>query len=166
MEYTRRLPDAAADVIITLGFGSRWTWSVLRVSRFILAFLLLDFLCLAGCSGGSPCSVSGQVTFGGKPIPEGNIKFDPAEESQGSAGSGKILDGRFEIPLDAGMHAGKYLVSITANKKSGRTVKQFDSTTAKMEEIVQYIPDRYNLQSQLQADLTPGENTQDFALDR
>jgi hypothetical protein len=117
-----------------------------------------------GCSTGAPCSVSGQATFGGQPISEGSIKFDPATDSPGASGSAQIKDGRYEVPLDAGMHAGRFLVSITANKKTGRTVKQFDSTTAKMEEIIQYIPERYNLQSTLEVDLAPGANEKDFQL--
>lgn len=130
----------------------------------VRAIVALLYVLLAGCSGGHPCSVSGQVTFDGEPIAEGNIKFDPAGESLGTAGSAKIKDGRYEIPLEAGMHAGNFLVSVAANKKTGRTVKQFDSTTATMEEIVQYIPDRYNLQSELQVDLASGVNQQDFQL--
>ena len=128
--------------------------------------LVLSCVGLAGCSAGNSCSVSGQVTFDGQPLPEGNIKFDPSGDSAGAAGSAKIQDGRYEIPLDAGMQAGKFLVSVTANKKTGRTVKQFDSTTATMDEIVQYIPDRYNVQSQLQVDLNSGENQQNFQLEK
>jgi hypothetical protein len=138
---------------------------MLRVAG-VRSILVLLCLCLAGCSDGGACSVSGQVTFDGQPLPEGNIKFDPAGESQGAAGAAKIQDGRYEIPLDSGMLAGKFLVSVTANKKTGRTVKQFDSTTATMDEIIQYIPDRYNVQSELQVDLTPGPNQKDFQLDK
>src|SRR5687767_2313247 len=139
-----------------------------RMLRVLEVRWILVLLCvaLAGCSADNSCSVSGQVTFDGKPLPEGNIKFDPAGESQGAAGAAKIQEGRYEIPLDAGMLAGKFLVSVTANKKTGRTVKQFDSTTATMDEIIQYIPDRYNLQSELQADLTPGPNQKDFQLNK
>ena len=128
-----------------------------------LAALCCLFTC-AGCTGGTPCAVSGLVTFDGQPLAEGNIKFDPAEENEGTSGSAKVTDGKYAIPLEAGMLAGKFMVSITATKATGRQVRQFDSTTALMPEIIQYIPEQYNRLSELTADLQGGENTQSFAL--
>ena len=36
---------------------------------------------------------------------------------------------------------------------------------AREEEMVQYIPDRYNSATELTVDLAPGENTKDFDLE-
>ena len=135
--------------------------STVRLSATLLACVLV-----AGCAGGSPCSVSGQVLFDGQPIEAGNIKFDPIDESVGNSGSSPIKDGAYTVPTASSMHAGTFRVSVTANKKTGRQVPQFDSTTLTMDEIVQYIPVRYNMQSELTAELKPGENQQDFKLTR
>jgi len=126
-------------------------------------------LCLVvGCGGGNPCSVGGQVTFDGQPIEDGNIRLDPIEESLGASGAAKITGGKYSIPQDKGMLAGKHQVRISATRSTGRMVpvaEVLEGEPQEMrEEIIQYIPARYNQESELTVELAPGENTKDFDL--
>ena len=129
----------------------------------LVAILIGGSMCL-GCSGGTPGSVSGQVTWEGQPLEAGNIRFDPTEESEGASGSSLISAGKYSIPHDSGMLAGKYLVSITATKATGKQIRRMDSTTAMTPEIVLFIPDRYNVRSTLDIELKGGANLKDFTL--
>ena len=123
---------------------------------------------VVGCgSGGSPCSVSGEVTFEGQPVVDGNIRFNPVGGTPGPGASAKIKDGKYQIPTDQGMLAGKHVVLITATRSTGRMIKieeSLGSGPAEREEIVQYVPDRYNRKRELTYEATPGENTKDFPL--
>jgi hypothetical protein len=121
---------------------------------------------IAGCSSDSPCSVSGQATFDGAPIPDGNIRLDPMGDTPGPGGAAKIVEGKYEIPRDSGMLAGKHQVLISATRATGRQVRaeNLDGGPSTTAEIVQYIPERYNTSSEEDVDLEPGENSEDFDL--
>ena len=120
---------------------------------------------IAGCSDNS-CLLSGQATFDGSPIPDGNIRLNPVGDTPGSGGAAKIVDGAYEIPVDAGMLAGKHEVLISATRSTGRQIRaeNMSGGPATTEEIVQYIPERYNTNTELVVDLEPGENTENFNL--
>ncbi|MHC4180647.1 MAG: hypothetical protein ACYSWU_24370 [Planctomycetota bacterium] len=138
-----------------------------------LTFLLVLAFCGGGgCGGpGDPCSLTGQVTFNGRPLGEGDLRLDPIEETPGPGGSAKIIGGRYEIPRDAGMLAGKHRVRVTATRATGRMVENPDAFLgpvagpAQEPEIVQYIPAKYNADSELTVTLVAGENQHDFAVE-
>jgi len=121
---------------------------------------------IAGCGSGDACSLSGQVTFNGKPILDGNIRFNPIDDTPGPGGSAKIVDGAYEIATEDGMLAGGHRVLISATRATGRMVRaeNLDGGPSQVEQVEQYIPDRYNRTSELVVDLKPGENTEDFSL--
>ncbi len=127
---------------------------------------LVVVISIAGCSSESPSSLSGQATFDGAPIPDGNIRLDPIGDTPGPGGAAKIIAGKYEIPRDAGMLAGKHQVLISATRATGRQVRaeNLDGGPSTTDEIVQYIPARYNTNLELDVDLEPGENTEDFDL--
>jgi len=87
-----------------------------RKSR-VLAFLLTSLLA-AGCGGGSKtASVSGQVTFKGKPLAKANVSFTPVEGT-GLAASG-LTDSNGHYTLGTrsasdGAAPGKYRVAVIA----------------------------------------------------
>ncbi|MBY0395501.1 MAG: hypothetical protein K2X91_03390, partial [Thermoleophilia bacterium] len=71
----------------------------------------------AGCSTGDGLprqSVSGTVTFAGKPLETGQIQFQPATEKEGIAAGAIVTAGSFEIPRLEGPVPGKYRVMIFA----------------------------------------------------
>jgi hypothetical protein len=56
-------------------------------------------LALTGCGGGTQrIRISGQVTFQGKPVPYGNLVFEPDQSkgNRGPQGYAKIQDGRYD----------------------------------------------------------------------
>jgi hypothetical protein len=74
-------------------------------------------LLVAGCdSGPKRCHVSGQVLYEGKPVPAGEIYFDPdfTKGHDGPQGFARIKDGRYDTreigkPLAAGPHVVRVL---------------------------------------------------------
>jgi hypothetical protein len=125
---------------------------------------LLAAALLAGCSGVKRCSVSGQISWTGQPIAEGNVKFEPVGDSESATGSARIVNGAYSIDRDQGMLAGKFKVSVYAPKQTGRMVKGFDGASD-VPEIAESIPAKYNEQSELIVELGGGANTQDFKLE-
>jgi hypothetical protein len=115
----------------------------------------------SGCHHGQ-CPVSGEVTFGGKPVEDGTISFEPAD-GQGSTTGGKIMAGKYEITGDAAPWPGKKIVRIFGVQKTGRRVAGFGGVMA--DEVVPYIPDIYNARSTLTCELVAGGSSQiDFNL--
>jgi hypothetical protein len=89
-------------------------------------------LALLGCGGVRRVEVSGEVKFGGKPIPAGRIYFTPdsSKGNNGPQGFTAIKDGRFDT-RDGGQGAtgGPTIVKIAGNDGSmgdGRGLPLFD----------------------------------------
>jgi len=138
-------------------------------------FLLAIGVCIAlgGCNRhGGRQGLGGTVTFDGQPMSAGAIVFYPEPGTRGPTAGGKIVDGEFTVDAEKGTMEGTFRVTITATRKTGKkvfdpTAEMLDpgSTDGMMDEIVQYIPARYNKQSELTADVVDGgENRFEFAL--
>src|SRR5262245_14598097 len=56
----------------------------------------LSLAALAGCLNGSTGTVTGSVTFNGKPIEKGQITFSPSGATGGTAGA-EITAGKYEV---------------------------------------------------------------------
>jgi len=70
---------------------------------------------LSGC-GGNPLgryAISGSVNVDGAPLEKGNISFQPTESQPTSSGA-VVAGGKFSIPRDSGLVAGKYRVVVNA----------------------------------------------------
>ena len=128
----------------------------------------LILLFCAGCSEGKTASVSGTVTFAGKEIDNGALRFFPVEGTPGNGAGAEIKEGRFEITeevaLQKGMMAGKYRVTVSASRKTGRKRKSPEGDGSMVEEVRSYIPEKYNLRSGLIVELEPGSNQHDLTL--
>jgi hypothetical protein len=112
----------------------------------------------SGCgkpSGPPTYEVSGSVTWEGAALPEGDIIFTAVEKSV-APDAGTIRIGAYRLRTQSG----KKRVSIRASKlvagsKGAMNEPIFDN----------YIPDRYNVETTLTADVTAdGPNRFDFAL--
>jgi hypothetical protein len=69
---------------------------------------------LSGC--GSPYqALTGEVTFNGKPLPEGSISLVP-EEKNGAGAVAIIKNGRFSITQKYGVQNGRYSVTILSEQ--------------------------------------------------
>ncbi len=127
----------------------------------------LMLLFCVGCSEGEIASISGTVTLAGEEIAEGSLRFFPGPETPGKGAGVVIKEGRFEITEEVakekGLMAGKYRVSITASHNTGRKIKSPESGKM-IDQILMYIPEKYNLRTGLTLELKPGPNQHDFTL--
>jgi hypothetical protein len=86
--------------------------SILNVSAVIFAMVTTS-----GCGGGDDLprvAVSGSVTVGGAPVPNGVVRFAPSPGTEGPMANCMIADGRYRIPTDEGPVAGSYEVRVHA----------------------------------------------------
>lgn len=61
--------------------------------------------CSAGCSRADRWDLSGKVTYGGKPVAEGHIAFDPIQPGAGG-GFAHILEGQYDTRHEGRNHPG------------------------------------------------------------
>src|SRR5262245_10002994 len=99
-------------------------------------------LLLCGCAGSEP-SVSGTVKLDGKPLPEGEIRFIPIEGTSGPDAGAAIKDVKYKV-VQKGMVAGKYQVSISCSKESGKLVQDPLGGGPPVKEVVQIVPEKYH----------------------
>ncbi len=127
----------------------RWSvWSMLLVAS--VAF---------GCGGSDQiqrAAVEGTVMVDGQPLTEGTITFLPEQSTKGTLARGTIKDGKYQLSATEGPVVGNHRVEITSMKKTGKTISVEGVDT---EEIIQSIPDLYNLASTLKAEIKSGTNT-------
>jgi hypothetical protein len=123
------------------------------MKAYLCCFAAALLLVVTGCS--EPL-VEGTVTIDGQPLPEGYIAFVP--ETSGQGGGSNIVNGKYTVHTVAG----KYKVEITASKMLPLPPGQkgMDGAT---EEVRQYLPARYNTQTELTATV-PAAAKVDFEL--
>lgn len=110
---------------------------------FFLGLAPVFVLLLSGCSGSSGpprYEVSGAVTYNGKPVPAGEVSFQP-DASKGNKGPGSlalIKDGRYKTNPKKGVVGGPYIVRIlgfdgvaVGDSSTGKTL--FDQYETKVE---------------------------------
>jgi hypothetical protein len=120
----------------------------------IHTFWLFGLVSLLGCSRTETVKVSGNVTWEGAPIPNGDIMF-VATDPHVAAAAGKIEDGAFTFRCKPGTKR----VEIRSYRLTGKKTSQ-GLPAGEM-----FIPERYNFESELSADVTlDGKNKFDFAL--
>jgi len=98
------------------------------------------------------------VTFDGTPLPEGDIVFHDADKKVGPD-AGKIKDGKYSFPVKAG----KKKVEINASRLE-KLPEGKKGAMGETELPVDYIPERYNKNSELTAEVGSGKSKFDFAL--
>jgi hypothetical protein len=103
------------------------------------------------------------VTYDGQPVQEGSISFE-STDGKGSVTGGVITAGKYDVPGAVGTTPGEKIVRITAVRKTGRRIPSGEGSGL-VDEIVPYIPSRYNTESTLRVQVTSGKvNTHDFHL--
>jgi hypothetical protein len=125
---------------------------------------LLCLLLLCGCGDARRQSIEGTATFDGRPIDKGYIKFIPQNDTRGPAAGANIENGKFAIAAEGGPFAGFFRVEITAMRAGNRKAydPESDRTVSVME---QYIPAKYNAQSELTATIEAKQSSPlDFPL--
>ncbi len=113
-------------------------------------------LCGCGDAGRVFYPVSGTVSVEGKRVEQGDILFIPEDPRWGPE-SGRIVAGAYR----ARVAAGKHRVEITA-LDIGPHTKYLDGSPL----AANFIPERYNVRSELQAEVSESQLTFDFHLQR
>lgn len=115
---------------------------------------LLGIVLLSGCGRPDTVEVSGNVTWNGAPVPNGDILL-VADDPHIAAAGGKIADGKYLLRSKPG----KKRVEISAYRLSDKKTPQGRPIGER------YIPERYNAKSELVMDVTfDGDNKFDFTL--
>jgi len=129
--------------------------------RTIVAILVL---LLVGCGrSGDQLAIKGNVTLDGEPLPEGQIIFLPQAGSVGPSAGSSIENGAYAVPADMGTLPGTFRVEIEAERKTGRKI--YGSLGEEVDQVMNYIPVRYNQQSELSVEVEiDGDNQFDFDL--
>jgi hypothetical protein len=123
---------------------------------FLLLAGLILLLTVAGCGSSGPkqLTVTGTVKFDGKEVAEGDITFIPEDKSVGPEG-GKIKDGKYTIKGRSGKNKVQIMATRTVPGKKGPMGEDL---------IEQYIPEKYNDQTELSVDVGEGKTEHNFDL--
>ena len=104
------------------------------------AGFLAVLFALVGCDSGPPMAeVKGTVTFEGKPVEEGAIRFEAVDGKSPTAG-GTIKDGQYSAKVPVGAMK----VAISGSKGTGKKKKLYDTPDSpEMEEKIPLLPPKY-----------------------
>jgi len=129
---------------------------------------------LSGCGrerGPERVVVTGTVTYNGKPVSGGTIRFVPVSTSPVPVAGAPIVNGTYRVDGKGGVPVGTHKIQIEAYHKipfSPRPGEAAPPNSFRGEAGArqQYIPSRYNVDSRLQITIEPGSKTmtKDFDL--
>lgn len=142
--------------------GHHFDAIVQRCARGLIVLVATSIWFIAGCGehrNYEYTSISGQVTFEGKPVQQGRISYFPSESGHGAGGSAPIVDGRYQLDK---IPIGRNGFIFSASVETGKLVAGI--TGEKMPERVSLLPERYRTEG-IVRDIGDG-NIQDFALEK
>ena len=126
------------------------------MNRHQICLLIAALSCFCvGCGGDGLIAVSGTISWNGEPIEKGMINFYPADPSQRPHGS-PITDGKFQFRTSPG----EKRVEVFADRPVGEP-----DPVMKVQRREQYIPTRYNEQTELTANVSESDRTFEFVLE-
>lgn len=136
------------------------------IRAILLMALIPMFLVGLGCGPSEPQRgrVHGKVTFDGKPVASGQIRFFALDGGIGADGA--ITDGAYDIPTQAGMSNGTYRVEVSATKKTGKKIPDRDGGPGDMkDEVIETLPAKFNQNSELKIEFdSKSKQSHDFDL--
>ncbi len=125
------------------------------------AVLVGTLVLCAGCGDPNTSTVTGTVTVDGEPLAEGAIRFDPKDGAVATSGN-QIKDGKFTVVGPPGI---KKVVITSAKAIGEESLYEDDPKAPKRKISKQWLPARYNEQTELELDVKPGKNPpQEFKL--
>lgn len=131
----------------------------MKSSKNILAVLYLSLL-MCGCGGVSTSDVSGLVTFDGEAIEAGTIWYKPIGGEDLKPQAEKIDGGKYKLN---GIAHGKYRVWIMSDRKTEKKVRSPDTGELE-EEVIQFVPAKYNTRSEILVTVPAENGSHDFLL--
>jgi len=118
----------------------------------------------AGCGGDGRSKVHGFVKHQGKPLKAGVISFIE-EGAIAPSGGSAIIDGRYEVPAEAGLKPGKYAVAISAPENKSKAAAEQAMPGMSGPPPKETLPAKYNSKTELRAEVKAGaKNEFDFDL--
>jgi lysophospholipase L1-like esterase len=139
-----------------------------RVFSLCLAFALTAAV-FGGCGDRGPerTVVSGSVTYNGKPVADGEIRFMPVTTTVAPMSGARIVDGKYTVSGHGGVPVGTHTVQIKGfHAIAPITGPAGVAPLMRNPPCQQYVPQRYNSDSQLKITIEPGsrEIAKDFTL--
>ena len=128
-----------------------------------LRWLIACSLCIglfSGC-GDSGISIRGKITINGKPLESGEIKFLPLNSVDNEHAGAVVTNGEYVVENNERLKEEEHQVQVRAFRPTGKKLwdGMGDGTNKTMvEEIAQFIPNRYNDASELKVSLKKGDN--------
>lgn len=121
------------------------------------------FLC--GCNAGrgpERVVVSGSVTYHGKPIPDGTVRFLPDSKSATPVSVAIVKDGKYRADGAGGVAVGLHKIEIEAFRPASGTFSPMVRSVPQ----TQYLPRQFNVDSKLKIEIVSGgkEIVKDFEL--
>lgn len=131
-----------------------------RSPQPMFSMLLPMLFCLAaGCSDDGKVALHGTVTWNGQPVERGYIELQPVDAT-GQFASAQIVDGQFSLRATPGPRR----VKVTAERQIGE--RPPNERIPKPEPIwFQYIPAKFNTNSDLEIEIQPGDPTLEIDLE-
>ncbi len=138
-----------------------------------LPLLVLVAAMLTGCGREGPerVIVSGTITYRGEPLKEGQIRFFPTKGTQAPMSGADVVDGRYTVKAKGGVAIGTHRIEIIAHRpdpKYAELTKSLppDATELERPPQQQYIPEKYNSQTELKITIPPDSRkiTKNFEL--
>src|SRR5438128_2560079 len=119
-----------------------------------MAWAWLTLICGCGSDPLGRHAISGAVTVNGAPLEKGNVGFQPVEKGTTSGGAA-ISGGKYSVPRDKGLPAGKYRVSISAPAPGTGTEAQKNVAPGEPLPVPQeLIPAEWNVNSEHTIEVT------------
>jgi len=141
----------------------------MMLSRCMVLSLLMIFTAtiFVGCrrdSGPERVVVSGAITYRGRPVSVGSIRFVPEGVSLPSAAA-NIVEGKYRADNKGGVPVGTHKIQIEGYDRGGPKSAAGGPPVSKARGR-QFVPSRYNTESQIQITIEPGsrEITKNFDL--
>jgi hypothetical protein len=125
--------------------------------------LALTATVFCGCRGDREPErvvVSGKVTYNGKPIGEGEIRFVPSATTVAPVSGASIKDGQYRADIRGGVPVGAHTIQIEAYRPDTSKMPPNQSASQPSRDqripMIQYIPKRYNLNSEMKITIDSG----------
>ena len=134
-----------------------------EIKRVRFALCLLITCLFAGCQD-SRIGLNGNVKVDGTPLTKGYIIFLPESGTSGPTAGADIVDGAYEIEPAKGVFEGSFKVEIKGWRDS-QTVVEDSVTGETFAEPEQFIPLKYNKESELNVKISKDKTVQDFDLE-
>ncbi|MEN1679618.1 MAG: hypothetical protein AAGJ46_08490 [Planctomycetota bacterium] len=129
------------------------------------AVTLTLLIATLGC-GGSVATLSGKVEYAGQPVQQGALQLQPGD---GRPLSVEISEGAYSFGKTLAVKPGDYKVRVFGYRETGTWSVNPDRPGStrpedRSKDVEEFIPPKYNYQTELEVSLSAGEQTRDFLL--